>query len=65
MPNVIVAKKPKIKTDVQNKSGVIRVDGETIAILQDLAFQAHMGIGAMAGNLIKYAEADTVIEVEE
>lgn len=62
MANVIVAKKPKTTVDPRNGSGVIRVDGETINIIKDLAFQAHMTIGEMAGNLIKYAAADTVIE---
>lgn len=65
MANVIIAKKPEVTVDVRSGSGVIRVDGETIAILRDLAFQAHMSIGAMAGNLIKYAAADTVIEQGE
>ena len=38
MANVIVAKKPKVTIDSRNGSGVIRVDGETIAILRDMAF---------------------------
>lgn len=65
MANVIVVKKPKVTVDPRNGSGVIRIDGETIEILRDMAFQAHMSIGEMAGNLIKYAAADTVIEQEE
>lgn len=65
MANVIIAKKPKVNVDSRNGSGVIRVDGETVAILRDLSFQAHMAIGEMAGNLIKYAAADTVIEQED
>lgn len=65
MANVIVAKKPKVTIDPRNGSGVIRVSGETISILQDLAFQAHMSVGGMADNLIRYAAADTVIEQED
>lgn len=64
MANVIVVEKPRIKIDRSN-SGVIRIDGETAAVLRELAFQAHMSIGAMASNLIKYAAADTIIELEE
>lgn len=65
MANVITVKKPKVSVDPRNGSGVIRIDGEAIAILRDLAFQANMNIGEMAGNLIKYAAADTVIERED
>ena len=64
MANIIVVEKPHIKMDRGN-SGVIRIDGETAVILRELAFQAHMSISAMASNLIKYAAADTIIELEE
>ena len=64
MSNIIIAKKPIVSVNARGNSGVIRVDGETISILQDMAFQAHMSIGAIAGNLIKYAAADTVIMKE-
>lgn len=31
---------------------------------RDMAFQVHMTIEEMAGNLTKYAAADTVVEQE-
>ena len=64
MANVIRAKKPRVAVD-PNGSGVIRVDGETIVILRDMAYQANMPVGEMAGILIKYAANDTVIERED
>ena len=64
MANVIVVEKPHIKMD-QSNSGVIRIDGEAAVILRELAFQAHMSISAMASHLIKYAAADTIIELEK
>ena len=64
MAKVIVVEYPMINIDRRNSS-VIRIRGETADVLRELAFQAHMSISAMASNLIKYAAADTIIELEE